>query len=58
MDIKNKLIKILDKELGSDHGFKASEILVTKFKDGSTQVESNGDWVIIKNNKIISTPAF
>ena len=58
MDNKKNIIKILDKVLGPDHGFLASEIMVTKQKDGSAQVESNGDWVIIKNGKIISTPEF
>ncbi len=55
---KNKIIKLLNKQI-PDHGYKVSDIsLITKFKDNSYQIDFGlFDFITIKNNKII-TPEF
>jgi hypothetical protein len=51
---KKQIEDLLTKLLG-DHGFKADKMLITNFKDGSQQVEQDGDWVVVRSGAIVDT---
>ncbi len=51
---KKQIEDLLTKLLG-DHGFRADKMLITNFKDGSQQVEQDGDWVVVKSGAIVDS---